>query len=280
MVAELVETWEKEAGYRGVIHPNLRAILGRRGFSDQTKLLALLRRHVRPNGAPDAPPVDLHILVAPLRGVRGRIDGEPATTYAKVLRFGGASFDDAAKLEEVFVAATASAAFPLLFAPVDVPGLGPCTDGGLVNNTPILNAVGVNADASLDAIVVATPAPALAQVPEDDDPRGLGLVAHALDMVFGEWLYQDLRRAHRAHEALARLDVLARQNGWSREQLAAIKSAMEVEDMLPIPVISIRPVVPLPGTLFSGFVHGSLRRQYIETGVARARQVLDRLGWD
>src|SRR5438445_408799 len=78
-------------------------------------------------------------------------------------------------LERVFVAATASAAFPVLFAPVDVPGVGPCTDGGLVNNTPILAAFGPDADERLDAILVITPTPTLFR-PPPQTYRGLRLL--------------------------------------------------------------------------------------------------------
>jgi len=37
----------------------------------------------------------------------------------------------------VGAAATASAGLPIVFAPVTVDGLGPCIDGGTVNNTPM-----------------------------------------------------------------------------------------------------------------------------------------------
>ena len=209
---EMVGVWEDEASLCGVLHPSFGAILSCRGLSDQQKLLALLRRHVRPSAAPDPAPIELHLVLATLCGHQGHIDGEPATTYSRILGFPGACFDAPEALERVFVAATASAALPVLFAPVEVPGIGPCSDGGLVNNTPILTAFGPDPDEALNAVLVVTPTPAVL-APPLEQRRGLRLLAHQIDMIFTEWLYQDLCRATRLNEGLARLDALAARRG-------------------------------------------------------------------
>src|SRR6185312_8365862 len=107
--------------------------------------------HVEPCTLPEPAPVELHVVVATLRGRLGHIDGEPATRYSELLSFPGEDFDTPAALERIFVAATASAALPVLFAPVDLPGVGLCSDGGLVNNTPILAACGTDPEEALDA---------------------------------------------------------------------------------------------------------------------------------
>lgn len=275
---DLVQVWLDEASLRGAIHPSLGAILRLQGFSDQTKLLELLRRHVRPSAVADPAPIELHVVVAPLRGVEGAIDGEPATTYSQVIGFSGDAFDDTAGLERLFVAVTASAALPVLYAPVDVPGLGPCTDGGLVNNTPIGIAFGPNHGDELDAIVVLTPTPSLFNTPSAT-PRGLGLVAHQIDMVFAEWLYRDLRRAMRVNDGLARLDALAARHGWSAADVDEIKRALGYAGARNLPIVTIRPRARLPGTLLSGFTDRGIRRAYVEIGRARATEVLDDLGW-
>ncbi|MFT3771911.1 MAG: patatin-like phospholipase family protein [Minicystis sp.] len=275
---ELVEVWEREADLAGAIHPSLRALLGRRGISDQKKLLALLRRHVKPAHIADPAPIDLRIMVAPLRGGAGRVDGEPATTYSHIVPFEGSDFDDAERLDRVFVAATASAALPVLFAPVDVPDLGLCTDGGLVNNTPLLAAFGEDRGASLDAILVVAPTPALIEAPVDDY-RGLELLAHQIDMVYAEWLYQDLRRAVRQNEGLSRLDALAARRGWTPPQVEEIKASLGLEQARYMPIVSIRPSTRLPGDIFSGFTDPAVRHTYVELGRARAVEVLDHMGW-
>jgi NTE family protein len=274
---ELVHVWEEEASLGGAIHPSLRAILGRRGFSDQKKLLELLRRHVKPATIPEPAPIELMITVAALRGRQGRIDGEPATTYSEIVPFPGAYFDAQETLERVFLAATASAAFPALFAPVDVPGVGPCTDGGLVNNTPIQAAIRDVAH-EIDAILVVTPTPALVEAPQRDY-RGFELLAHELDMVFAEWLYQDLGRAVRLYEGLRRLDAVAARNGWNEAQVAEIRNALGYDDAHDVPIASIRPLSMLPGSIFSGFTDAAVRREYVAIGRERAARVLDELGW-
>ena len=278
MSRKLVEVWEKEASLTGTLHPSLSAILGRRGFSDQKKLLRLLRRHVRPTAISDPAPIELHIVVAPLCGVRGARDRDHATSYSRVLHFDGESFDDEAGLERVFVATVASAALPVLFAPVDVPGVGPCSDGGLVNNTPILAALGHDNGADLDGIVVVTPTPAVIEAPSETH-RGVALVAHQIDMVFAEWLYQDLRRALRQNEALDRLSVIGARHQIPPSVMEQIKAAFGVAGLCSIPILAIRPIVRLPGTLFSGFTHPRTRQEYVELGRARAAQVLDDARW-
>jgi NTE family protein len=275
---DLVRVWEEDASLCGALHPSLGAMLEGQGISDQSKLLALLRRYVLPSTSPDPAPIELHVMLATLRGRQGRVDGEPATTYSEILSFPGASFDAQEALERVFVAATASAALPLLFAPVEVPGVGPCTDGGLVNNTPILAAFGPDADEELDAILVVTPTPTLLTAPPQRY-RGVQLLAHQLDMVFAEWLYQDLRRATRLSEGLSRLDALAARRGWGPDQVGEIKAALDLDRARNVPIVSIRPLERLPGTLFSGFTDPAVRRSYVQIGRERAARVLDEIGW-
>jgi hypothetical protein len=192
--------------------------------------------------------------------------------------FSDASFDSQDGLERVFVATAASAAMPVLFTPVEVPGLGPCIDGGLLNNTPILAAFGPDPDEDLDAVLVVSPTPAhLAPPPQQH--RGLRLLAHELDMVFAELIYQDLRRAHRVNEGLSRLDALAARKGWSPAEVEEIKGALGLEGARRVPVVSIRPVEGLPGTIFSGFVNRAERRALVRMGRERAAQALDAIGW-
>lgn len=95
MARTLVDVWLRDASLWGSINPNLRTILEGRGISDQKKLLALLRRHVKPTAVADPVPIELDLVLAPLRGVQSKIDGEPATTYNHVLCMPGEWFDGA-----------------------------------------------------------------------------------------------------------------------------------------------------------------------------------------
>lgn len=275
---ELARVWEEEASLCNAIHPSLRTIVGRTGISNERSLLSLLRRHVRPATIPSPAPVELHLMLAPLHGRQGRIDGELATTYSKVLSFRDTDFDTKHALERVFLATTASAALPVLFAPVNVPGVGPCTDGGLVNNLPVSSAFGDDGAEGLDAVVVITATPAIFKPPEQSY-RGLALLAHELDMVFAEWIFQDLRRTTRMHEGLLKLEALAAKRGWGPDAVAEIRSALDLDTERPVPIVSIRPKEMLPGTIFSGFTDPDVRREYVRIGRERAASVLDDLGW-
>lgn len=275
---DLVDVWVREANLRGTLHPSLRAILGGRGISDQRKLLSMLRGYVKPSTIVEPAPIDLHIVVAPLCGVQSHVDGEPATTYSRILSFTGPYFDDPGALEHVFLAATASAALPVLYAPVDVPGVGPCSDGGLVNDTPILPVFGPDQAPEVDAVLVVTPTPALVS-PPGPDHRGVRLVMHQMDMIFAEWQFQELRRAVQQSASLGRIDRLAAQHRWSAQQVEEVKAAAGLDGVPNIPIISIRPSTPLPGNILSGLFSSDLRRRYVDVGRERAARVLDELGW-
>ena len=276
--ADLARLWQERGGLCDVLHPSLRDILRCRGLSDQRRLRSILRDNVLPSRIADPAPIELNLLTAPLRGCRTTVQGELVTTYTQVVRFGGASFDAQELLEQVFTVATASAALPGLYAPVDLPGLGRCVDGGLVANTPIRYAYGDDGGASIDAILVVAASPAALDVP----PRpftGIALMAHVVDMLFSEWLFQDLRESRVESTRIAALDALARQKGWSPAELREIREALGWGQRHVVPILSIRPITPLPGTLFSGFTDAEMRRTYVAAGVERARAVLDALGW-
>ena len=275
---ELALLWEERGGLCSVIHPSLRAILGRRGLSDSTKLYRILQDNVAPCRIADPAPIELYLITAPLRGRSASASGEPVTTYTQALFFSGVSFDDAERLEDVFTAATASAALPGLFAPVELPRLGHCVDGGIVANTPIRYAFGDDGGASIDAVLVVAATPASLDAPPQMF-RGMQLFAHVVDMLFSEWLYQDLRRSRLESERLAALDAIARQKRWSDAEVMEIREALLWDRRHATPIVSIGPVRPLPGTLFSGFMDADIRRGYVAAGIERAREVLDGLGW-
>jgi predicted acylesterase/phospholipase RssA len=275
---ELITLWHNQGGFRDVIDVNLAHLLTGKGLSDQDKLLSLLRRHIRPSQRVDRAPIELHIVVAPLRGTKGSIGGRPATTYTKLLSFHGEHFDREDLLEQVFTAATASSAFPCLFTPVNVPGVGPCIDGGLVNSAPMRYACVDDGLGVGDAIVEIAATPTYVEHPRRSY-RGRGLVAHVIDMLFTELIYNDLRAAGSANQGLLGLEDLARKKSWSPDEVAEIKDAIGWQQRRTIPVIPIMPLAPLPGDVFTGFFSSSARKRYVSVGIERANQVLDQLGW-
>jgi predicted acylesterase/phospholipase RssA len=278
MAERLVAAWQDQAGWRDILHISLPGILRRDGLFDHKKLRALLRRNIQPSTIPDPAPIELLIVVAPLQGVPGRIGNKEATTYTKVLRFGGEHFDRPEGLEEVFTAAIASASFPCLFTPTLVPGVGLCIDGGLVNSTPVRHACAGELGSSVDAVLVVAPTPV-----DRPEPRrefhGRSLLTHLTDMLFSERLYHDLRDVLERNALLSRIEALARQEQWTPEQVGAFLEALGLTHKRVLPLVPIRPLTPLPGDPFSGLFSATERRRYIEEGMARASAVLDELGW-
>jgi NTE family protein len=270
---ELVQLWEDEARLHSVFDLSVPGIFGGRGIADDDKLLKLLRDHVKPASIPADKrcPIDLRIVTTPLCGVPVQLAGLPARTYEKVLAFRDADLDTAQRLEQVFAAATASAAFPGAFVPKDLPEIGPCVDGGLVNNTPIADAL---RDSQVERVFVVTAAPILAG--RDPSLRGLSLLSHLAEILIDERFYRDVRTAEEVNQQLANLRNLVASNKLSAAQLDEVMGALDWRKRRTIEVIQIRPHEPLEGNAFLGFVSGELRRKYVEAGRAAASTALQR----
>jgi NTE family protein len=280
----LVALWRDHAEWNEVFHASFRDLLRRDGVSDQARLLALLRAHIPPTQPADPDDVSLRIIVAALGGCRGAIGAEPATTFEAMCDFDTTAFGSREGLERVFAAATASAAFPGVFAPVEIDGVGPCVDGGTVNNTPMKwaldDAIGAQVDAigaQVDAIVVV--ATSVVQRTEPPELSGVGLIGHLADMLIGERLYRDLREAEQVNAALAKLGALVERGVLDAAQLAQVTGALGWGRRRPIPVIQIRPTTALAGNAFSGFFHADIRSQHLEAGFVRGLEVLGARGW-
>jgi len=179
----------------------------------------------------------------------------------------------------VFTAAVASAAFPLVFAPVQISGVGPCIDGGAVNNTPLKQALDGELGAELDAVVViSTSVEHHTELP--DDLNGFTpLVGHIANMLTEERLYRDLRHAERVNTKIAGLDQLARDGKLTLQQLADVKQVLGWTRRRVVQLIPIRPRTMLPGNAFAGFFDADLRSEYLEAGYLRGLEVLGGLGW-
>jgi NTE family protein len=268
----LVELWRDRAGWSDVFHASFRAVTSRQGVSDRTRVLELLRREIRPS--PQGDDVALRLLVSPLAGTTGVIGDHPATTYEAMLEFFGVDFATQPALERVFDAATASSAFPLVFAPVELGALGPCVDGGAVNNTPVKWALDGTEDDHIDAVVVVATSPELRTTPPTE-LHGVGLALHLANMLIGERLYRDLHEAEDINERLHALDALVARGVLTQIQLDQVLAAIGWQGWRRVKLLQIRPLEELPGSSFSGFFDEHLREQYIADGIARARAVLD-----
>ncbi len=264
--SKLVKLWQDDANLSHVFHFNPKDVLTLRGLSDQTKLLRLLESNVAPRVG--GHPVDLRIIAAPLGGTASAIGKDAATTYERVFRFDQRAFENAASLLNVFTAAAASASFPGAFAPFDPGGeVGPCVDGGIVNNTPIKYAL---EGGGVDTVIVVSPTAQVVAPEAMASLAGANLVGHIADMLINERLYRDLREANQVNDGLNRLAQL----GLAPELLENVKGAIGWTGRRSLEIVTIRPLAPLPGNAFSGFVSGDTRKQTIAIGRERAMAVL------
>lgn len=274
----LAELWRDNAGWTDVFHANFSDITSRRAVSDSKQVLELLRDRIPPVDRADLEAINLRLLVAPLNGVAGTIGDHAATTFESVRDFESADFATAASLERVFAAATASSAFPFLFAPVELDDIGPCVDGGAVNNTPVKWALEGTLGASLDAIVVVSTTVELRSAPPTE-LHGLAYAGHLATMLIGERLYRDLHEAEQVNTALASLLALVDRGVIDGAQLASVLTALAWSGRRPVTIVQIRPEADLAGSSFIGFVEPTLRREYLAAGLARGLEVLQRIGW-
>jgi NTE family protein len=270
--------WRDHATLREVFHVSLRDLLAQDGISDQKQLLRLLNQHVTPSQPADPADINLRIVVAPLNGYPGSIGDHAATTFESICDFDTTAFASREALDRVFAAATASAGLPVVFAPVEVGSLGPCIDGGMVNNTPMKWALDGRVGAQVDAIVVVATSVELATEPATE-LGALGLIGHFAEMLIDERLYRDLREAVEVNATLARLDTLISRGVLDATQHAAVLAALGWTSRRAVEIVQIRPTVALRGSAFSGFFDADIRAEQLAAGFARGRDVLRGLGW-
>jgi NTE family protein len=178
-------------------------------------------------------------------------------------------FDDVAGRLKIAHAALASGAFPLLFVPVDVAGVGPCVDGGAVNNTPISWAL----DAGAERVIVVTGNPL--EIPAEP-LAGATLLGKEVDIAINERLFRDLVQARRVNQKLQAVDdALASLPEPQREAArAAVQGALGWSPLL---ITEIRPDKTLPGDAFSGLSDRDQRVAYLDAGREAARRALPQL---
>jgi NTE family protein len=269
LASALPQTWLDHTGFWDVFTPSLSGILELSGFSTQSKLLAqveeMASRWLPGAGAP----VRLVIIVAALEGRPTEVDGRPATTYEQAITFANADFDNPQSRQPIYQAAVASGAVPLVFVPVEVPGLGPCADGGLVDNTPIKRAL---ADPEVTRVFVVVPYPS----PVDPPPprHGLDYVAHVLDIFIQERLTRDLKDAAETNRQLAALDGLSKD--LSPQILQNLRSALGFERKRQVEIVQVRPPQTLAGNQLSGFGNREKTQAQIDSGRAAARAAIGR----
>ena len=267
---ELEKLWIEEGTASHAFDLSVQSLATLTAISNNARLLDLLRENVKPSTAKN--PVELRMVVTSMEGDIVRENDWVATTFERVLRFTGETFDDCASLEPMFQAVTASAAFPVAYAPVEIDVDGHkvgCYDGGLVDNTPIGNAL---EDSDVTRIFVLNPYPAVFEA-HPTDRHGIGLATHLADIVVSERLYRDMRAAREVNRALAALEA-----ALDPKSFDAAVTALGWSRMRPVDIIDIRPPLALEGGAFSAVFSRDLREAYVRAGADAARNVLAKTG--
>jgi NTE family protein len=268
-VKALPALWRERAGI-GIFHLSVSGLLAARGFSTGERIAALLEEAVSGWFPGAGHRAELRLVVTPLAGVDDQIAGKRATTYQKVLKFDDDAFDTRQGREQVFRAATASGAFPGAFVPVELQELGPCVDGGTVNNTPIKEAI---TGGEIDRVIVVTPHPLVTAAPRAPE-GGVTLVGRFADILINERLFRDLQEAESVNDQLDKLEGLRAAGTLDDAQLEKVKRAINLGEARRIEIVQVRPKQELAGNPFSGFFSRDLREAYLEAGRAAATAAL------
>lgn len=268
VAARLVELWQHDASWHNVLKVSPLDILHGVGIGTGNRLLPLLQRVVEDLPLLRRRPIQLQLVLTALEGASGNIGEQPATTFEHVASFSDAQFDTEAGRSEVFLAALGSGAFPLLFAPVELAGVGLCVDGGLVNETPIKHAI---AGRGVQRIIVVTAEPL--EFPAPEPLRGVKLISQLAEALINERLYRDLREAQAINGYLSRLDDLADE----KVPLDVIEKVKAIFGWSPLEIVQIRPAGPLDGSAFSAFSNTAQLRAYVDAGREAARLALPTL---
>jgi NTE family protein len=199
--ARLAELWRESANWHDVFRWSLGDMVRLRGAGKHGRVLELMNEIVKDFYAEARRPVDLRIVLTDLAGRTGNIGTDPATTFENTQQFANEQFDTPEGWQDIAKTALGSAALPFLFAPVEVPHVGWCLDGGLVNNTPIKYAI----EGGCDRIIVVSAQPACTAPASFE---GIDLAGEVIEILINERLYRDLHQAASINEQIAKLDAL------------------------------------------------------------------------
>jgi NTE family protein len=263
----LLQLWAEQADWQHVVDFDWRGLLGGRGLSSTTALEGIVERgmqHVAQSAEPGFD-VSVKLVTTALHGLVHDAKGRPTTTFEHLIKLSKESFDTVEGRRRVATAAVASAAFPGLFVPVDVAGVGPCVDGGAVNNAPISWAIADGAE----RVIVVTGDPATQ--PAEAKLAWLDLIGKEVDIAINERLFRDLLQARSINQKLASLETELERQRLSPEQRASVVRSLGWK---PLEIIEIRPNEPLRGNAFSALRDPALRREYLDIGRRAAEGVL------
>ena len=269
MAKELAAFWIENGSWQNSLNISLWSLIKGRGLSNRSNLLRLMHEMIKPCEGTIKKHVELRVIITPLNGVISKIAEKPATTYEHIVKFSGSDFDTIESLEVVFNVVSAACAFPGLFDPVYVPGLGFCVDGGAVNNAPIRYALD---ESDVNRVIMPVPYPAL--MAHGDWKKGFKLLNHLIEILINERLFRDLRSAQSVNQEANQLKALVSEGKISNEQLELIKSTLKIRN---VEITEVRPEKGLKNSAFSGFFHKEDRIRLVDQGRKATIQTLSKI---
>ena len=262
---ELVELWLSTARARKFAEIDPWSALVWHGISGSDKVMEILEKACPiPESPEHLRSVALRIVVATLRG-----GPQAHTSFEQVERFQDADFENGELRERMFQAAAASAAVPYAFKPVSLSDVGACVDGGLVNNTPIKEAIAHDPNIDRVIVIVAEPADMRLSEKRAESLANVSLAVRLLDMTVNERLARDLQEAKDVNDWLETLDGLVADGQMTsavRKKVIESLYHRDARDFRHIDLIEIRPAAELPGNPFKGFFCDRLRSEYVNRG--------------
>ena len=265
----LTSLWREEATWTNIVRPTLRGLFEHTGLSSIDALEKIVQRGMDGIANAQLPdlkrPVNLKLITTSLNGETRSERGVETTTFEHVMNFQDGDFDTEQGRQPVARAALASSAFPVLFVPVSLAGVGPCIDGGAVNNTPISWAL----ESGADHVIVVTGTPLNA--PSEPELKGLELIGKEVDVAINERLFRDLQQARSVNQKLADLRAALAGLPLDDAQRDAVVGAL---GWAPLAITEIRPERPLRGNAFAALGDAQLREEYIQAGRDAAERAL------
>jgi NTE family protein len=266
MAKNLVTAWIEKGGWFDTFKLNPFNLIRGRGLSGHEGISELIKSVITPCTHSEKKDIEVRIIVTPLYGVDGNIGDKVATTFEKVVSFTGEDFDTEEGLARIFEVTLAACSFPGIFSAVDVAGLGPCVDGGTVNNAPIHYAMDY---IDVSHIIMPVPFPEIMRVPKS--LGGFNLLSHLIEILINERLYRDLKTAETTNTDVRLLEEMVKKDQLSPNQLAEIKKILNIRN---INIHEVRPKESLKVGSFSGFFSKNDRMKLVEEGREAMRAML------
>ena len=207
---------------------------------------------------------------AGVTALNGRVDSAGAS-WEKWRDLGDEDFRTSDGRSRLVQTALASSSLPGIFAPTTLDGLGPCVDGGVVNNTPIGHARKLAPQARRVVVVVARGS---GDGVDAAGLHGLSFGFRVGDALVHERLHRDLDAAQEVNAELAALNALVAERVLTSGQAATVKHRLGWAKREPLDVRVIRPDPELDGSVASGFFDKGLRREHVQRGQEAAERYL------